>query len=52
MGDSAALAAAITKLAGDEEERPGLARRAQAWAIAHDADAYVGAMRWIYAELQ
>jgi glycosyltransferase involved in cell wall biosynthesis len=48
ISDPAALADAITRLAGDEEERLRLAANAQAFAVEHDADAFVGEMRILY----
>jgi glycosyltransferase involved in cell wall biosynthesis len=48
IGDAEALADAIERLAGDEDERLRLAANAQAFAIEHDADAFVAEMRSLY----
>ena len=52
VGDSAALADAVERLAGDEQLRLRLARAAQDRVIAHDADAFVAQLRSIYEGLQ
>jgi glycosyltransferase involved in cell wall biosynthesis len=51
VGDSAALANAIARLADDEEERMRLARAAHARALAYSADDYAARVRSIYAEV-
>jgi glycosyltransferase involved in cell wall biosynthesis len=48
IGDAAALADAIARLAGDEDERLRVAANAQAFAVKHDADAFVAEMRILY----
>jgi glycosyltransferase involved in cell wall biosynthesis len=48
IGGPEALANAIERLAGDEDERLRLAANAQALASAHDADAFVAEMRILY----
>lgn len=48
IGDAEALADAIERLASDEDERLRLAANAQAFAIEHDADAFVAEMRSLY----
>ncbi len=51
VGDPAALARAIAKLADDDGQRLLLAATAQARAVAHDADANAAETRRLYAEL-
>jgi glycosyltransferase involved in cell wall biosynthesis len=51
VSNSAALADAIANLAENDDERLRLARAAQALARAHDADAYTGQLRQLYAEV-
>lgn len=51
VGDSLALADAIERLAGDEDERLRLAHAAQALAVAADADATTARTRRLYAEV-
>jgi glycosyltransferase involved in cell wall biosynthesis len=51
VGDSNALAEAIARLAGDEDERLRLAQAAQALAIAEDADFTAAALRRLYRSL-
>lgn len=48
IGDAAALASAIARLADDEDERLRLAANAQAFAVEHDGDAFVAEMRIPY----
>ena len=48
IGDAAALAGAIERLAGDEPERLRLGTNAQAFSVEHDADAFVAEMRILY----
>jgi hypothetical protein len=49
IGDSLALAEAIGRLAGDEDERLRLARAAQALALAIDAEVTTASTRRLYA---
>jgi glycosyltransferase involved in cell wall biosynthesis len=51
VGDSAAMAAAITRLLDDEELRLGMAREAQRRALAEDADYTAEHFRALYARL-
>ena len=51
IGDAEALAEAIERLAGDEDERLRLAVNAQAFAVAHDGDAFAAEMRILYGAL-
>ena len=51
VGDSAAMAAAIGQLLGDEDLRLGLAREAQRRAVAQDADYTAQCFRDLYARL-
>jgi glycosyltransferase involved in cell wall biosynthesis len=51
VGDPAALASAIKRLAHDEEERMRLARVAHARALAYTADDYARRVRRIYADV-
>jgi glycosyltransferase involved in cell wall biosynthesis len=51
VGDSAAMAAAIDQLLGDEELRLGIAREAQRRALAQDADYTAQRFRALYARL-
>ncbi len=51
VGDAAALAAAILRLGRDEPLRLALARRAQALALAQDADHTAAAFETLHAEL-
>ena len=46
--DAVALADAIARLAGDEDERLRLAANAQAFAVKHDGDAFAAEMRILY----
>jgi glycosyltransferase involved in cell wall biosynthesis len=48
IGDAAALADAIARLADDEDERLRLAANAQTFAVEYDADAFVAEMRILY----
>jgi glycosyltransferase involved in cell wall biosynthesis len=48
IGDPAALAEAIGRLADDDDERLRLAANAQAFAVTHDADAFATHMRTLY----
>lgn len=52
VGDDAALAAAILALLRDPVHRETLARRAQAWAILHDADATARRFEELYLGLK
>ncbi len=51
VGAPAALANAISGLAANDSERLRLATAAHSLALAHDADAYAGDIRRLYAEL-